>query len=193
MIECFTEFQKLDKEKLSKKMVPNIVLIQANDAKEENKNVAKLALPLDNLREINKTMQKNSYNELVTLFKDSTSQNPTRVFDDNPIPSARAPASRRSSIELKEPPVKAPVETINLTISNEAKKSPKDLKDPIQAMKEEEAIKNAKKTIEDLVAAIQCDTNNNFTQSFKFESQKLDLNNWRELTQYRKQVENIAI
>lgn len=183
MIECFTEFQKIDKDKFSKKMVPNIVLTQANDAKEENKNLAKLALPLESLREFNKTMQKNSYNELVTLFKDSTSQNPTRVFDDNPIPSARPPASKRGSIELKEPPVRTPVDTVHF---NEAKRSPKDLKDPIRAMREEEAIRNAKKTIEDLVAAIQCDTSNNYTQSLKFESQKLDMNNWRELTQYRK-------
>lgn len=187
VIECFTEFHKPNNKKLSKKMIPNIVFTHANDGKEENKVVTKLGVPSETLRESNKAMQKNSYNELVTLFKDSTSQNPTRVFDENPAPSARPIASRRSSIEFKESPaIKTSIEPLHLTSHNESKKSPKNLKDPMQALKEAEAIKTAKKTIEDLVAAIQCDTSNNYPQSLKFESQKLDLNNWRELTQYRK-------
>jgi hypothetical protein len=167
-------------------MIPNIVFTHAKEGKEENKVVTKLGVPPESLRETNKAMQKNSYNELVTLFKDSTSQNPTRVFDENPAPSARPIASRRSSLEFKESPmIKTPIEAL-LTPHNEQKKSPKNLKDPMQALKEAEAIKNAKKTIEDLVAAIQCETSNNYAQSSKFESQKLDVNNWRELTQYRK-------
>lgn len=175
-----TEFQKL-----AKKAVPNIVLTQANDEKEENRNPSRLALLVDNLKEFNKAQQKASYNELVTLFKDSTSQNPTRVFDDNPAPSARPIASRRSSIELKEPTTKPTIENA-LAVPQGEIKTNRPVQDPLQVQREEEAIKTAKKTIEDLVEAIQCDTSQNYTQSFKYESQKLDNNDWRELTQYRK-------
>ena len=46
---------------------------------------------------------------------------------------------------------------------------------------DETIIKDAKKTVEQLVRAVQINPVNNYIQSMKYESQKMEQNNWREV------------
>lgn len=141
-------------------------------------NKGAISQPLSTIRDYNKDLQRTSYNELLMLFKDSTSNNPTRVFDET-TPSkveAQTIVPKRTRADSKSSIIKI------VTKADIALVIPEALKDPLLGRKEEEVIKDVKKTIEELVEAIQCDPVQNYVQSLKFETQKMATNDWKEVT-----------
>lgn len=165
--------QKLDKEDIvrTKKAVPTILISQSNPEKEKDLPKIRASPVLEDLKNSNRNLQKESYNELLQLFRDSTSTNPIRAFNQTPNgrlgtePSQR----RKSEYEIKD-------------ITKETVGSRGDLKDILQQEKEEEAIRAARKTVEMLVQAIQIDPSQSFSQSLRFESQNIEFNDWKAIT-----------
>jgi len=114
----------------------------------------------------------------LSLFKDSTSNNPTRVFDESSLTSHRNEKDFASTIRVDT----TESQTLQSRLWNNRfifLKQDNNQNDKVG--KDETIIKDAKKTVEQLVRAVQINPVNNYIQSLKYESQKMELNNWREV------------
>lgn len=163
--------------------IPNIII---SKPKKNSKDVIsslkeeKLTEAVSTLRDLNKDMQKSSYNELLTLYKDSTSQNPTKAFDEAANSSSKArldsvASSRESSVEPKQAKVRLSNRAMIFLHTNKSKEA-SNAASPDQAI-----IKDARRTIEGAVRAVQTNPATNFAHSAKCESQKIETINWREI------------
>ena len=163
--------------------IPNIII---SKPKKNSKDVVsslkeeKLAEAISTLRDLNKDMQKSSYNELLTLYKDSTSQNPTKAFDEvgnNPSKTRldSVTSSREGSVEPKHTKVRLSNRAMIFLHTN------KSIEASLAASPDQAVIKDARRTIEGAVRAVQTNPGNNFAHSAKWESQKIETINWREI------------
>lgn len=164
--------------------IPNIII---SKPKKSNKEMVaslkeeKLAEAISTLRELNKDMQKSSYNELLTLYKDSTSQNPTRAFDEsgNSIPSRiifdQEPSNQESSLEEMQAKIRLSNRAM-IFLNQNRNKEENNINADDQAL-----IKDARRTIEVAIRAVQTNPATNFSQSAKWECQKIETINWREV------------
>jgi len=163
--------------------IPNIII---SKPKKSNKDMVaslkeeKLSEAVSTLRELNKDMQKSSYNELLTLYKDSTSQNPIKAFDESGNSTSlqrvdSVASSRESSLEAAQAKIRLSNRAM-IFLNQNRNKEGNNIASDDQAM-----IKDARRTIEGSVRAVQTNPGTNFTHSAKCESQKIETINWREI------------
>ena len=129
---------------------------------------------LPNLKGLNKDLQKASFNELLSLYSNSTSNKPTKVFSENSTVSIISPYMAKKTEDME-------------ILSRDVRKSfifasPRGThRDNMQSKRKEEIVKDVQVTLEELVQAAQTNTSENFVQSLKYETQKLELNSWMEM------------